>query len=266
MLKKITLFVLICQLALAAQGQNTFYEKAVDEINCYTTKALLYNFERSSVANKIGNNCTYPNITSETSKVKENVLQGYRQRILDNAAAINAYKQKIETSASPSEYEYLLRDLQSYAIASLGEVCKPYLGKSPNVCSNLNKDQITLQGDINHIIGQALKNIKNPTAAQASNNTATSTATGTTTQRPAQSPETTTTNRTRNISAENHTTADVPANNTNANNTTMGMTTVNAVLFITLFIVIAWLFKENQELREQIEDIKTLLKVLTKKK
>lgn len=244
----ISLFFSI-NVSLSAQGQQKLYENAIDNINCATVKILLVGFDRPIAARNI-KNCRYADIMSELNDVQENQTKGYKQRFIDLANGINTYKNKLKGKQKYSAYENALDQVSSLALKNFEQICKNFQTPDNNVCERLDQKQIKLQTDIQNIVEQNLKAI----SQYADENVETETVPTQTTSEP-----TRTTNDTPTTNYSEETT-----NTQNEGNAMLPM-----FLMIVLSLVIAaliWLYKQQAELKEKVEDLEILFRVLHEKK
>ncbi len=264
----ITLFFLNVSVNSAqAQDALTIYKKAVDEINCATTKLLLAAYDRPATARKI-KSCTYSEITGEVKTIEEKTIKGYKKLILDVANDINSYKNKIENPVEYSLYEDALANLTTETIENFSTACVKYRTEKNGVCQKLDKKVASLKSDFNKIKALALTNIKRET--YNANNTATDNNNNEPVEEvraiPSTSPETVTDNttnqETNNITAVNNNEGERIVVKDSSKGTSMWYT----LIIIVLAALVAWLYKGQTELKEQMEDIKMLLKILNKKK
>ena len=231
---------------LVAQDQQKLYENAIDNINCATVKILLVGFDRPVAARNI-KNCKYADIMAELNDVQENETKGYKQSFLDLANGINTYKGKLKGKQKYAAYENALDQVSSLALKNFEQICKNFQMPDNNICEKLDQKQIKLQTDIQNIVEQNLKAI----SQYAENNVEEETLAERTTI------ETTTDTPITNYSE------DQP-NTQNKENSMLPI-----FLMILLLIVIAaiiWMYKRQLELKEKVEDLEILFRVLHEKK
>ncbi|MGB1207299.1 MAG: hypothetical protein ACPG5B_16750 [Chitinophagales bacterium] len=234
---------------LLAQSQQKLYENAIDNINCATTKILLIGFDRPVAARNI-KNCKYNDILAELNDVQENQTKGYKQSFIDLANAINAYKTKLRGKQKYVAYENALDQVGSLALKNFEQVCKNFQMPDNNICEKLDQKQIKLQTDIQNIVEQNLKAI----SQYAENGGAEET-----TPEPANTSTPEPTN-------------DVPVTNYSDNETTTknnenDMLPIFLMLILSLVVAaILWLYRQQMVLKEKVEDLEMLFKVLHEKK
>lgn len=243
-----------------AQNQQDIYKRAIDEINCITIKTLLTSYDRPIAARMI-QTCSYDNVTRAIEKVQENTIKGYKSLILETAQAINGYKNKVENPAEYSLYESALEEAQTLALRRYEEVCSKNKGANNSVCMQMEQKALKLQSELNGIVGAALPKIAKSTY-KAPNSTAA----------PVEAQATETANSDNNNNINNEVPHEEYANNaspasTNSSGTgTSIWSMISAVIMLALIAAVAWLFKENNELKEKMDDINMLLKMLNQKK
>lgn len=257
---------------LAQLPQQNTYQQAVDKINCLTIKTLLISYDRPNTARSI-ETCNFAEVKRGIDKVQENKIKGYKKMFADLANEINGYKNKV---ANPEEYtlfESSLEELQTLAVRRFEEICEKNKGANNSVCDDMAQRGIKLETEIEHIVGEALAEIGKHTyggekAAQRKR-----------TPPPPAEPEKSASND-HEVAAENAPENDTaeptpetgitPATSTGSSSSSGGSTGIwsvlQTILIVLLMGAVAWLFKENYELKEKMEDIRLLLKILNQRK
>jgi len=243
-----------------AQGQLDTYKKAVDNINCAAAKKMLTSFERGFLAKNI-NTCSYEVIVREVKKIQENQTKGYKQEILNIVATINGYKNGID---NPSEYlvfENALDELAAYANEDYGKLCNKYAKPTNSVCRDFEKSNAQLTREIAGIVNKALLEIgKNTYGGDKAKE-----------RIPVDEPKTTAAtggesdNETPAVK-ETETIKDEPATTTGNSSGSSLAAIVSTIVLVLLIAAVGWLYKEQQELKEQLEDIRMMLRVFNQKK
>lgn len=251
-MKKIILLLACFSIALSSFGQKQqdIYSKTIDEINCKATKTLLGAYNRAVAARSI-QICTYDEIQLGVERVQENKLKGYKQKIADLAAEIDSYKNKVSDTQSDKAYAAAFEELNDMILNRFRKMCEQDQAVAPEVCPNLDSKVLSLQGDLNDLSDESLKQIKRYT-------------TGEKTQSTKPKSETTTKPETTNTATK----ATEDTTEESADSSGMGgfTTTFVFLLIIALAAVCGWLYKEVNDLKEQVEDLKTLVNILNKQK
>lgn len=245
---------------LRAQNQTETYQKAIDQINCATAKKMLTSFERAFLAKNI-TDCRYETIVREVKKIQENQTKGYKQDILNITSKINDRKNSIE---NPSEYvvfETSLDDLALYVEEQYAALCGKYRKPTNNVCKDYEKSNQQLQQEISNIVNKALVQIgKNTYGGEkakdrqplppptSTTGIATPSETESTNQPTTATPTSATPDKTRTSGSDNNLAA-----------------LISTIVLVLLIAAVGWLYKEQQELKEQLEDIRMMLKVYNRK-
>lgn len=243
----------------AAQPQQEVYTQTIDQINCATVKTLLVSYDRPVAARMI-QPCNYDNILRAIDKVQENTIKGYKKMILETAQSINSYKSKVTNPAEYSLYESALEEVQALALRRYEEVCSKNKGANATVCTNMEQKSLKLQSEINSLVQDALPKISQQTYGGG---------------KPAQKSES---SKSKPTAKDPTATEDVPRGE--YNNGTQPETaesegnsgasrlwvSLQALILLGLIAAVIWLFKENRELKEKMDDIAMLLKMLNQKK
>ena len=254
---QIAVFLVLLLLQLNSFGQLSRFEaysNAIDDINCATVKLLLVGYDRPVAANNI-QTCSYNEVVSEVSKVQENEVKGYVNLFLDFSSTVNTYKSNIAEDASYDEFATALEGASNYASQQFQQICERYQTPTNSICVKLPEKVVTLESDLNTIVNRALAqmggNIDN---AEYEEDPSTETENGGKRIAPI-------------IPSTEEYTKDAPVTITKPlKKSTTGTSWIVILLLILLIAAIAWLFKENHELKEEMEDLKMLLKILTQKK
>lgn len=242
-----------------AQVQVEVYKKAVDDINCTMAKKMLVSFERASFARNI-NDCRYETIVREIKKVQENRTKGYKQDILDMVSKVNNYKTKID---NPSEYvlfETTLDNLAAYTTDAYGSLCNKYAKPSNAICKDYKQSSTLLEQEVADIVYAALAEIGKNTygGEKAKQRTLPQKTAPATTENAEETNEA----NDGNLSESGGQTLTTPATNG-----TGGLASIiSTIVLVLLIAAVGWLYKEQQELKEQLEDIKMMLRMFNQKK
>lgn len=241
-MKKIILLLACFSIALSSFGQKQqdIYSKTIDEINCKATKTLLGAYNRAVAARSI-QICTYDEIQLGVNRVQENKLKGYKQKIADLATEIDSYKNKVSDTQSDKAYAAAFEELNDMILNRFRKMCEQDQAVAPEVCPNLDSKVLSLQGDLNDLSDESLKQIKRYTTGEKTQSTKPK-------SQAATKPETTKAN---------------DATEESADSSGMGgfTTTFVFLLIIALAAVCGWLYKEVNDLKEQVEDLKTLVNI-----
>lgn len=256
----ITLQLLLFSAFIQAQTSQEVFYNAVDEINCATAKTTLELFNRESAANKI-KDCNYIKIKEAIVTVKENLIKGYKSNIIDIATGIDNFKQNIDNPSEYSLYQNALESLEDYALESVKKICTKYNSRKTPVCTEIALKSKQLEQQINTITETALATIATKTygAGEAVQNKTTKNKIDkeiaiSSDFEKFKDPNLTTNNPTN-------------VNNTPTNNNdTSIIATLSTILLIITCAVVAWLFKENYELKNEVQDIKMVFKALMERK
>lgn len=248
-MKKITLLALCLLVNILSFGQKrqAIYTKAVDEINCKATKTLLGAYNRAATARSI-QICTYDEIQLGIERVQENKLKGYKQKIADLSTEIDAYKKKVSDSKNDKDYAAAFEELNDMILSRFRKMCEQDQALAPDICPNLDAKVLGLQGDLNDISDESLKQIKRYNTGEQSQTTATV------------SPKPPVTEKT------NKPTEEATQPSISGSGLSGFTTTFVFLLIIGLAAVCGWLYKEVNDLKEQLEDLKTLVNILNKQK
>lgn len=236
-----------------AENNQQIYDHAIDDINCKTTKLLLSLYKRAATARTIST-CTYEEIQKGIGRVQENQLKGYKQKIAELSTTIDRYKTKTAANASPEDYEEKLTALNETILDKFRKICEEDRKATTEVCQELDVKLLGLQSDLSNITLQAITKMKTPVH---------STATAT---EPVANAET---ERAVGENAPPTTDNDVETQETTTNSSSGGgssfATTLLYLLVLGLGAGLGYLYKETTELKEQVEDLKTLVNILNKK-
>ncbi|MEZ4883104.1 MAG: hypothetical protein R3E32_00115 [Chitinophagales bacterium] len=242
-------FISLATPLLHAQVQIEIYNKAIEDINCSTIKLLLIGYDRPLAARNI-KDCNYDSIEKEVNKVKENQVRGYKTMFLKLSAEINAYKGKVENPSEYSHFANALEEVSTYAVQQFRATCQKHQQISNRVCVRLDQKVLQLEGEINDIANNALTEISKHTFGVSK-------------------PIKVTTPKTTNTASETSTEAVTTANNDEVTPTkpSSGGGTSLIVVFILIVLVgaVGWLFKENYLIKEELADLKLLLKALNQR-
>ena len=231
------------------QKRQAIYTKAIDEINCKATKTLLSAYNRTVAARSI-QICTYDEIQLGIERVQENKLKGYKQKIANLSTEIDAYKSKVSDSKNDKDYAAAFEELNDMILSRFRKMCEQDQALAPEICSNLDAKVLSLQGDLNDISDESLKQIKRYNTSGEQSQTAA-----------AESPKTTNTEK------PSKTTNETTETSATSGDGMGGFTTTFVfLLIIGLAAVCGWLYKEVNDLKEQLEDLKTLVNILNKQK
>jgi len=244
--------------SINAQNAQTIYEQALNDINCYTAKVLLRSFDRPVAANNI-KRCTFVNIQKEVNGITENKTKGYKKMILDIIVEVNNAKTGLSNPNNYTAYENALRSAQHASIEGFQKICKKFGANNSRICYKYNDKYAQLERDVTNTVNNALKNIKQYTT----NNSDATPSSATTSESEA----------TSEIDSPTHDTETITSHNDNNENVIV-RTPYNSkrlplwatIVLIVLSAIIVWLYKEQSELKEELKDIKRLLKVLNQKK
>lgn len=251
-MKKIILLALclLVNILSFGQKQQAIYTKAIDEINCKATKTLLSAYNRVAVARSI-QTCTYDEIQLGIERVQENKLKGYKQKIADLSTEIDAYKKKVSNSTNDKDYAAAFEELNDMVLSRFRKMCEQDQALAPEICVKLDAKVLGLQGDLNDISDESLKQIKRYNTGEQSQSTATA---------PPKTPVAEKPNKAAEEVTQSSTTSG------NGNGIGGFTTTFVFLLIIGLAAVCGWLYKEVNDLKEQLEDLKTLVNILNKQK
>jgi hypothetical protein len=245
-----------------AQTSQEVYSRAIDEINCTMTKTLLVSYDRPVAARMI-QTCNYSSITNAIDKVQENTIKGYKKLIAEAAQNINAYKQKIPNPTEYSLYESTLEEAQTLALRQYEDVCGKNKGANSSVCAQMEQKALKLQSELNSIVGAALPKIAKQTYGNTGKQTAQANAA-------AETPTEKTTTREevprQEYNSETPNNAAELSNDSSSSGGSSIWSMLSAIIIVALVAAVAWLFKENRELKEKMDDITMLLKMLNQKK
>lgn len=235
--------------SLFAQKQLDEYAKAVDEINCKTTKMLLASYNRSVAARSIMS-CNYDDIKAGIDKVQENKLKGYKEKIAQLSSDIEGYKSKVSNTRQYDSFSNALDDLNNMVLGRCRKMCEADQALAPEVCPKLDEKMLGLQADLDDVAAKALNKIKRATSGGGNDDSERNTA-------PA-APQ---------PAAKHEATATPTTDDSAANGSSSGFTTTLIFLMIiALAAVCGWLYKEMSDLKEQVEDLKTLVNILNKQR
>lgn len=252
----VLLFSLI-GLPVLAQQQLADYKQAVDEVNCALAKKMLVSFERASLAKGI-KDCTYEAVVKEVRKVQENKTKGYKQDILDILSKVNNYKTKVD---NPSEYvlfETTLDNLAEYAVQSYADLCNEYAKPGNSICKDFNQASANLEQEVAGIVNSALNEIgKNTYGGEKAKTRTVPDKPKPGKTEPAETGE--------QNQANDGNIAEVSDNSTPGTGASLA-SIISTIVLVLLIAAVGWLYKEQQELKEQLEDIKMMLRVLNQKK
>ena len=251
------LFLLLfcCSTPTMAQAneQQQVYNKAIDDINCATIKLLLIGFDRP-VAAKAIQPCTYGEISTEVRKVKENQVKGYRAMILKLAGEIDGYKGKVENPSEYSLFENAMEEVGAYALSQFRSICQKFQRPNNSVCVRLDQKVLQLESEINDIVNETLVKVGQNTYG------------GDRAQKRVKAPSpkkdkkpSTNIDKAKDNSTVTEESADITAPGTSKKSGSWLIT----IFLVLLAAAVAWLFKENYELREKMEDVEMLVNVLT---
>ena len=252
--------------SILAQAQQDAYHNAIDNINCATIKMLLIGFDRPGAASKI-KKCRFDEIINEVKQIKENQVKGYRQDILNVADNIEGYKDDIENPGEYVLYENALDEAGVYAISQFKKVCGTYQAKSSSICENMDRKILRLQGDINSYIDQALANIsqhtyggnkKSPAKKQTNQATAKEENKEDTKQQVASQ-------KTKKEEAL-PVSGDIDEKSKTEKSRGGGLSWLTRLFLLAMLLGMGYLYFQNRKLKEQIEDVRMLIKMLTQKK
>ena len=242
--------------SMKAQVQMDIYQTAIEDINCATIKLLLIGYDRP-IASRSIKSCDFSSIEKEVKKIRENQVRGYKSMFLKLAAEINAYKGKIE---NPSEYAHFassLEEVSTYAVQQFRATCQKHQRISSRVCVRLDQKVLQLEGDINDIANTALTKISQHTF-------------GVSKPKPIKIQTPKTTNPQEETStpiAEEETEVIDSEEVAEKKSNSGGGTSILVVIILTLLVgSVAWLFKENYLLKEELADLKLLLKALNQRR
>lgn len=242
-----------------AQPQVAVYQQTIDEINCTTLKLLLVSYDRPVAARSI-QPCEYGEIVYEVKKVKENKLKGYKTMFLALAKDIEAFKKKATAEDNYATYAGQLEAVSNYSVQRFREICQTHQAPTNKVCQKLAQKSITLQATLNKLVNDALAKISEHVPSDGKPATRTTIAPPPTEPAPEKTEPATLTN-------DNETQQyQEPVSQTYNKSTKSSSSSLimNLVIFI-LVLAVGWLYKENYELKEEVQDIKMLLKALTKR-
>lgn len=243
------------------QPQQDIYQKTIDDINCAAIKLLLIGFDRPVAAKGI-NHCRYEIITTEVKKVKENQVKGYKAHFLKLAEGINAYKTKIDNPSEYLLYENTLEEVSVYAVNQFRSICRKYQAPNNTVCVRLSQKALQLEGEVNDLINKSLAKIGEHTYGGEK---AKERSLKPPPPLPAVEKEAPTTpNEPLTIPAEKA--EEVASLSKEVPQAKGGNSVLFTIILVLLIASVAWLYKENYELRDEIEEIKELLKLINKKK
>ena len=234
-----------------AQTQKKLYDKAIDDINCTVIKLLLVSYDRPALARNISN-CTHANIVKEVRKVRENQVRGYRDMFLKLSNEINGYKTSVAGN-SVSDYANSLEEASGYALSQFRKICQTHQAPNNKVCFRLEQKVLTLESDFNNIVSETIGKMGGQTRPNEPPP-----------NQPAARPQTNHTTDNDSppaAAAENDTPIfqSVPQKSTR-------ISLLVAFVLIALIAAVAWLFKEVMDLKEELADLKLLLKTLTQRK
>lgn len=243
----------------AAQPQQEVYTQTIDQINCATVKTLLISYDRP-VAARMVQPCNYDNILRAINTVQENTIKGYKKMILETAQSINSYKSKVTNPAEYSLYESALEEVQALALRRYEEVCSKNKGANATVCTNMEQKSLKLQSEINSLVQDALPKISQQTygggkSAQKAEPSKPKSRTDNTTA-------------TEDVPRSEYSNGAQPETTEQAGSSSGSRLWVSlqALVLLGLIAAVIWLFKENRELKEKMDDIAMLLKMLNQKK
>lgn len=268
LLKTLLLFISISLVSFGelvlAQDAITTYKKTIDDINCKAIKLLLVGYDRPVAARNI-KTCTYSDIIQEVNKIKENQIKGYKADFLNLAKALNSYKTKITDATNYVEYESNLEEISAYSVGQFRNICQKHQTPSNTICQRLSEKVMTLESDLNAMVDKSLSRIQSAIQSGATGEVAVAQPI----QRVAESPE-------NEEIVQEDLTDILPAppavateiQQTQPTSESTNSTTSWWVYLVILLLVaaITWLFKQNSELKEEVEDVKMLLKILTRNK
>ncbi len=240
--------------SVQAQVQMDIYRKAIEDINCTTVKLLLVGFDRPIAARNI-KNCDYKSIEKEVKKIQENQVRGYKSLFLKLTAEISSYKGKID---NPSEYAHFasaLEEVSTYTVQQFRATCKKHQRPNNRVCVRLDQKVLQLEGDINDIANTALTKISQHTFGVG---------------KPKPIKVETPKNETTDSEPTTSTTSEDSSNETEVAETPSNRKSSGTSMFVVFILVlltggVVWLFKENYLMKEEIADLKLLLKALSQR-
>lgn len=246
------LFLFFASTAMQAQVQMDIYHKAIEDINCATIKLLLIGYDRP-IASRSIKSCNFEAIEKEVKKVQENQVRGYKSMFLKLAAEINAYKGKID---NPSEYAHFasaLEEVSTYSVQQFRATCQKHQAINSRICVRLDQKVLQLEGDINDIANTALTKISQHTFGVGKPKTI-----------KVETPKTTNPDveTSTNTEVETADVEDIEENNTSKSG---GTSLFVVFILLALIIAVGWLFKENYLIREELADLKLLLKALSQR-
>ncbi len=259
-----------------AQNNESIYNQAIDDVSCQTTKLLLRGFDRPYTAKAI-QSCRYDEIVREVNTVKENKVGGYRDLILRMVNDINGYKSRQGEVNSYAKCEQNLEEVLQFAQRQFLSICEPYHRNNPRICENLSQKRISLESELSTIIEQALRRMRqdgkgSTPVAKESGSKGGFFSSKRATEPPAELTQTIT-KRASDLNKE-----DIPVISSNSNAAQQKKVYVEqeeegwlswilSGLFTLLMVLgMLFLYKQNQDRKDDIEYLKTLLRILTEKK
>ncbi|OWY22921.1 hypothetical protein B6N25_05805 [Sphingobacteriales bacterium TSM_CSS] len=251
------LLLTLSGLPVLAQQQITDYKQAVDDVNCVLAKKMLISFERASLARGI-KDCTYEAVVKEVRKVQENKTKGYKQDILDILSKVNNYKTKVD---NPSEYvlfETTLDNLATLAVQSYSDLCDKYAKSGNSICKDFNQTSASLEQEVAVIVNNALLEIGQNT--YGGEKAKTRPAPDKPQPRTVEPAETGTANQANDGQVTEVSDSSKPGTGASL------ASVISTIVLVLLIAAVGWLYKEQQELKEQLEDIKMMLRVFNQKR
>ncbi len=268
-MKNILLLILgllfpIC--AIFAQSQEQAYYKAVDRINCEASRLILKGFDRPAAARSI-QTCRYTEILTQINGIQENKVTGYKARIAEMATGINDYKGRVSSDSGYRQIEETLIDLKEYTLEQFRSICQDYKHPDNKICQNLDQKVLTLESTINSITNNALSNLTNDTVGGTAQNEVASKPVADDEEEGGlfsrfKKKETPTATVDPSLTRRNTTTNSGSSAVVGDSSNSLFMT----IILVLLILAVGWLFKENYELKQQVEDLKVLLKTFTQRR
>ncbi len=262
-------FSLLCCIGYSSfiygQSRQQVYNNTVDQINCEVSRLLLRSFDRPVAARNI-QDCRFASVLQEVQRVKENKVIGYRDDIISIISAINNFKSKVGADDNLQYVEDVLQDVKDFSLDNFQQICTNYKQRDNRICQDMQQKAFKLENQINAIIDQSLVKMgQASTATTTSNNTNV----GTTVTEPVpvvEEEESSGWFFNRKKSADNTSTETVTYTNEDTSNSSGGTSWFITIILALLTIAVGWLFKENYDLKEEVGDLKKLLKTFTQRR
>lgn len=256
----IFLLTVTFSLQLQAQTRQQVFHRSIDQINCEISRLLLRSFDRPVAARNI-QNCQFAAILQEVQRVKENKITGYKDDIIHIITSINNFKGKVGPEEDAQYINEVLQDVKDFSLDNFQQICTNYKRSDNRICQDLQQKHFKLENQINALINQSSTQIAQAAPSSAS---IPPTNVAQTAPAPVEEEESTGWFGRRKSNDE---TANTYAPSVEEDSSSSGKTSWFTTIILSLLtIAVGWLFKENYDLKEEVSDLKNLLKTFTQRR